>query len=276
MSATVPNGLRVATLNVWATHGDWGPRRRVLADGFRDLAPDLVTLQESVRTDGYDQARDLLGPDVHLVHQSDRTEDGMGVTTASRWPIGQVHEIDLNVTDRTAGFPCTSLITEILAPDPLGRVLLVNNFPNWQLDFEYERGLQAVATARAVERLVARQPAHVVVAGDFDADPQATSVRFWAGRHALDGMGVCYRDAWESVHPAEPGHTYGRDNPLCTDWDWPFERIDYVFVRCGRHGGPTLAVQDCTRIFDRPVGGVWASDHFGVAADLVLPSSLRR
>jgi hypothetical protein len=27
----------------------------------------------------------------------------------------------------------------------------------------------------------------------------------------------------------------------------------------------------CERLFDRPVDGVWASDHFGVVADLEVP-----
>jgi endonuclease/exonuclease/phosphatase family metal-dependent hydrolase len=47
-------------------------------------------------------------------------------------------------------------------------------------------------------------------------------------------------------------------------------RIDYLLVRCGDHG-PTLPIADCRRVFDQPVEGVWASDHFGVVADLELP-----
>lgn len=39
---------------------------------------------------------------------------------------------------------------------------------------------------------------------------------------------------------------------------------------CGRDG-PTLDVVSCERIFDKPVGGVWASDHFGVVTDLAVP-----
>jgi hypothetical protein len=41
-------------------------------------------------------------------------------------------------------------------------------------------------------------------------------------------------------------------------------------VRSGVHG-PTLQVADCRLAFDQPVDGVWASDHFGVVADLVAP-----
>jgi endonuclease/exonuclease/phosphatase family metal-dependent hydrolase len=55
------------------------------------------------------------------------------------------------------------------------------------------------------------------------------------------------------------------------DPDWPFGRIDYVFVRCGVHGGPTMRIKRCERFLDRPVDGVWASDHFGVFADLDFP-----
>ena len=84
-------------------------------------------------------------------------------------------------------------------------------------------------------------------------------------------ISVCYRDAWESIHPGERGETYTSANALLPDWDWPSKRLDYVFVRCGLHGGPTLEITACERIFDNPVSGIWASDHFGVVADLELP-----
>jgi endonuclease/exonuclease/phosphatase family metal-dependent hydrolase len=64
-----------------------------------------------------------------------------------------------------------------------------------------------------------------------------------------------------------------RRNPLGVDGEGPVEvgrRIDHIMVRC-RHHGPTLDVVACERLFDRPAGGVWASDHFGVVADLDVP-----
>jgi endonuclease/exonuclease/phosphatase family metal-dependent hydrolase len=138
--------------------------------------------------------------------------------------------------------------------------------PSWRLELEYERELQAVTTARVLERLVAERPGHVLVSGDFDADPDAGSVRFWTGRHSLDRLSVCYRDAWASAHPEGGGHTYVPDNPNSVDWDWPFRRIDYILVRCGKYGGPTLTVRRCDRTFEQPHNGV--SGHFGPAADL--------
>jgi exonuclease III len=118
--------MRVATLNVWGIRGDWPARLPLLRDGFAAIAADLVTLQETIRTGTQDQAREILGDDYRLVHQVKREPDGQGVTTASRWPVGTVIEADLNVTDRTGGFACTSLVTEILAPRPVGRVWLAS------------------------------------------------------------------------------------------------------------------------------------------------------
>jgi endonuclease/exonuclease/phosphatase family metal-dependent hydrolase len=253
----------------------------VLIDGYRELRPDLVAFQEAIKGNEYDQAVDLLGPRFHVAHQRDRevnrrdgTEDGQGISIASRWPIGEVREVDLNVTPRTGDFAHTTLIAEILAPDPVGPLLFVNHLPSWQLTFEHERELQAVAAARFVEELVGGRGMHVVLAGDFDATPAAASVRFWSGRQSLGGMSVCYRDAWESTHPGDPGHTFTASNPLVTheNSDWALElgrRIDYILVRCVEHG-PTLDVSACARIFDEPIDGVWASDHFGVVADLAV------
>jgi endonuclease/exonuclease/phosphatase family metal-dependent hydrolase len=267
--------MRVATLNLWGRRGAWEERRSALAAGFRELEPDLVAFQEAIKTADYDQVGELLGPAFHVAHQRERepgdggdVEPGQGISIASRWPLGRVRELDLHVTPRTAGFACGSLAAEVLAPEPL---LFVNYLPSWQLDYEHERELQAVATARFIDELLGGRDPHVLLVGDLDADPEAGSIRFWTGRQALSGTSVCYRDAWESAHQGEPGETLSPENPLMGDRDWPFRRIDYIFVRCGEHGGPTLEINACERIFDRPVGDVWASDHYGLSADLEVP-----
>ena len=143
--------MRVVTLNLWGRRGEWDVRRRVLAEGFRELAPDLVAFQEAVVGDGYDQVADILRRGYQIVHQTDREtamggdiEDGQGISIASRWPIGKVWEPDLNVTPRTEDFACGTLIAEVLAPEPIGPLMFVNHLPNWQLTFEHERELRAV------------------------------------------------------------------------------------------------------------------------------------
>src|SRR5215207_1315890 len=192
-------------------------RLAVLADGLRALDPDLAAFQEAIHHDDYGQLPDLLGPGYHLAHQTRREADGSGVSIASRWPLGEVHEVDLQVTPRTADFPCTALVAEVQVPPPIGPLLFVNHKPNFELALEHERGLQALATASHLERLAAGRDVHVVVAGDFDATPDAASMRFWRGRQSLGHASVCYRDTWEHTHPDDPGHTFTPANPMVAD-----------------------------------------------------------
>jgi hypothetical protein len=80
--------LRILQLNVFARHGEWECRRDVLQAGLKTLQPDLLTLQEVVTEEDYDQALDLLRPTYHVVHQSvGLIGDGHhhGASLASRW-----------------------------------------------------------------------------------------------------------------------------------------------------------------------------------------------
>src|SRR5215208_6490193 len=64
--------LRVLTLNIYGQSAHWAARRQVLVDGIRQLAPDLIALQETIRTDDYDQVVELLGAEFHIVHSRER------------------------------------------------------------------------------------------------------------------------------------------------------------------------------------------------------------
>jgi endonuclease/exonuclease/phosphatase family metal-dependent hydrolase len=274
MSIAKPSGMgvRVLTLNVWGTRGDWVARREVLRTGIGELDPDLIAFIEPIKTTDYDQVVDLIGDSFHVAHQAAREADGQGSSIASRWPIDAFHEFQQDVTPRVGGGAATTLVADVLAPAPIGRLLFANHVPSWQADFELERELQAVAGAQFIERLCGDSNPHVILAGDLTADPDCASVRYLCGRQSLEGTSVNYRDAWASVHPGEVGETSTPENPLVYDWDWPYRRLDYVLVRVGLHGGPTLEIAACERVFCRPVEGVWASDHFGVVADLVPPT----
>jgi endonuclease/exonuclease/phosphatase family metal-dependent hydrolase len=276
---TQAGGLRVATLNLLSPdHADWDRRREVLRPGLRDLRPDVIALQETVWGKGYDQAADLLGDDYQVVRHSARSADGVGAALGSRWPFGAVGEIDLHVTDRVdlpSALPwAAAIVVEVVLPSPFGLTLFVHHKPTFQVGYARERELQAVACARFVEERLAGRDLHVVLMGDFDDTPDSSSIRFWTGRQSLEGLSVAYRDAWEAVHPADPGHTFTPINPLVSAGEMSLElgrRIDFVLVRCGVHG-PSLDVLDCRRTFDRDVNGIWASDHFGVVADLSVPA----
>lgn len=48
--------IGVVSMNVWGTRGEWEQRRSVLKSGLAALRPDLVTFQEVIETEQYDQA----------------------------------------------------------------------------------------------------------------------------------------------------------------------------------------------------------------------------
>lgn len=263
--------LRVITLNIFDQQGEWSERREVLFEGLRSLDPDLIAFQEIIVDDDYDQVVDLIGPDYHVAHQSQGLfgDGNHAASIASHWPITATHEVDQQFSDRTAAYPCSTLIAEIDAPELFRPLLFVNHGPIYHWTAERERELQAVAAAKRIEEIVNQRHAHVVLAGDFNATSIASSMRFWTGSQSLKGTSVCYEDAWEAMPPNAPGHTFSPGNPLAFS-DEPHlqrgRRIDYILVRCEEHG-PTLRVSLCDRIFDQPINGVWASDHFGVVAD---------
>jgi endonuclease/exonuclease/phosphatase family metal-dependent hydrolase len=261
--------IRVATLNLWMRSGDWAARRAVLRDGLAAVAPDVIGFQEVDEGPEHDSAAEILGPEYEIRHQErGLLGDGNCAAIASRWPIAAWHEVDLQLTPRTADFPATTLIAELDGPVPL---LFVNHLPSWKPQLERERELQTVAAVRRVEELVAERPRHVVLAGDLDATPDAASLRFLRGLQSLEGESTYYHDAWDTAHPGDPGHTFTTRNPLMeAESDVRVEvsrRIDHILVRADERG-PTLAVRRCDLLFAEPVDGVWASDHFGLVADL--------
>jgi len=263
--------MRFLTMNVFSpSNPDWSKRREVLRAGFAELSPDIVAVQEAAWLGDVDPVVELLGDEYHSLPHSQRSTDGVGAFLASRYPLELVAELDLRLTDRVE-LPWSGAVIAVAdTPNEFGDLLIVHHKPTWEMGYSLEREQQAVACARGVEEILSTRPAHVVALGDFDDEPRSSSMRFWRGLQSLEGVSVEYRDVWETAHPGQDGFTFTTTNPLVQQGQFPLERgrrIDYILIRCGRYG-PTLAVDTCRRAFDAPVDGVWASDHFGVVADL--------
>ncbi len=265
--------VRVLTMNLYGpANPDWERRHRLVAETIRALDPDVVALQE-VPVGEPEVLERLLGHQPHRTHFSRASEDGVGGTLATRWPHRLVTEIDLRISDRSRDtLPwCATAVVEL--GTPVGPMVVAHHKPSWPFPFELERERQAVLAARVLEDQIGSRGVHTVVLGDFDATPDSASMLFWRGRRAADGMSVCYQDAWEYAHPDDAGRTFDLANPLVRHGEVATavsRKIDHILVRSGLHG-PTLRVAGCRRVLDTPVDGVWASDHYGVLADLVLP-----
>lgn len=266
--------LRVATMNILSpSHANWPVRRPLLKECLSRLEADVYALQE-IDVTAYDAAGELIGPGYHIVRHSRSAPDGTGALVASRWPLVVLRELDLDVSPRTSTDSWySSLIAEVHAQASWGNFLMVHHKPVWQHGYERERELQAVVTAREVERLLNDTHRHVILAGDFDAAPDSSSIRFWTGLQSLEGVSVAYQDSWAAKHPDGPGHTFSPHNALVRHGDMPLDpgrRIDYIMNRCGVYG-PSLAVAECRRIADKPDRAGQPSDHYGLCTDYQLP-----
>ena len=211
--------LRCVTLNVLGpANPDWERRSLIIKDVLDRLRADVVALQE-VRAADVEQ---LLGPGYQVTPFSSASEDGTGGVLATRAPHDVLEEIDQRTAEHGQDLPwCATLIVAL--DSPIGRLVVAHHKPNWPFPLEVEREQQARRAALAVEQHAGDGPA--VVLGDFDATPDSGSMSFWRGRRSLDGVSVCFQDAWETrptrrsrLHvqrrePARPGRR-GRDRGI--------------------------------------------------------------
>ncbi len=269
--------LRLLTFNVLTRASAGGPARQELVKRVLPrLKAEVVALQEVTRHTAFDQAAELLGADFTIVDVPGSSSEYGGDCLATSLPVARVDVLDQAIGVGASGpaYRSSAVALEIIGPGRVGPLVVVHHKSTYELDLEHIREQQALATARFVESLVGdRANLPVVLLGDFNAAPDAACIRFLTGRQSLQGWSIRYEDAWEAVHGDERGHTFDPRNPLVGAGQMPLERgrrIDYIMTRSGPHGA-LLDVADCRLVFTEAIDGLWASDHFGVLAELARP-----
>lgn len=269
--------MRIVTINVQNTEGD--PRRLGLLNReLRRLSPDLVALQEVVDSRHLDEL--LAGTELHGTHQADAmaysppfADRYGGNAVASRWPHRVAEVLDLRVAG-AADVPWCTLAVKVPLPAE-GEMLFISATASWRLDAEAVREQQAVALGDLDARHRTDLP--TVIAGDFNAEPDAASIRYLTGRQSLSGRSVHYHDAWE-VAGDGPGHTWTSANANAAAlFDQLVRqpghrrRIDYVFTGSWHaHPQARCEIRTASLAFDQPTDGVWPSDHYGVVVDVEI------
>lgn len=113
------------------------------------------------------------------------------------------------------------------------------------------------------------QQGRTIIAGDFNAHPDADEIRLLTGRRAPHKLGWVFLDAWETGGDGSPGHTVTKNNPNTAPLLLPDLRFDYIFVRwpSGRPGGAGHPRHAHVAGVEAKAGVV-PSDHYAVVADL--------
>lgn len=263
------NRLRVLTLNIWNRQGPWEERLPLLRAGIARLAPDLVGLQEVVDVNGRSLADDIregLGYEAAFGTAHDH---GGGVrfgnAVLSRWPISgsRVFPLPTGATDEHRSL----LLAEIASPH--GTIPFFVTHLNWRLHESAAREQQVVAVAEHLKKNAPIAGLPPVLVGDFNAEPEASEIRFLRGLQSLGGVSTYLADCF-GLAGEGPGVTFdARRNPFAAPTREPPRRIDYVFVRGpDQHGrGEPLAARV---VLDEIEGGITATDHYGVLAEISI------
>lgn len=83
-----------------------------------------------------------------------------------------------------------------------------------------------------------------------------------------DFLAAGYRDAWTEIHPARPGYTCCQAATLDNRWSQLSRRTDLVLLRGAVRAEGALRVG--AQPSSRTPGGLWPSDHAGVAVRLSI------
>jgi endonuclease/exonuclease/phosphatase family metal-dependent hydrolase len=243
----------------------------LLADALRDLQPDVVGLQEVREVPGQlaNQAETLAAAaGLHHVYVPAMPFAGghEGLAILSRLPI--LEHVGFGLPHAEANERRILLSARVSFDS--GPVWVHTTHLNYRLAHGQQRedqvqAIDAIVSARAGDR-----PS--VLMGDFNARPEADEIRWLRGLLTLSGRRTYYQDAWACLHPEERGWTWASANPYTKPLAFlePDRRIDYIFVTPMRRDR-RATIRSCRIVLDQPArDGVFASDHFGLLAEIQL------
>jgi endonuclease/exonuclease/phosphatase family metal-dependent hydrolase len=259
--------LRVVTLNVWNLDGPWRLRRGEIVAWLEALEPDIVCLQEIIQTpDGRNQAQwiaDAAGG-LHFAWSGRELRDGVqfGNAILSRWPVETSADHDLPHE------PADGEVQRLVLHARTRGLDVFSTHLNWRFGDGAIRERQVMALADVVAASARPDaPLPPIVAGDFNAEPDSTEMRFLTGLTSLEGRSVYFQDAWRVAGGGGAGPTWDNRNPFAAAEHEPDRRIDYVLVGWRRDSGAGR-VEAARVVCDRALTGTFASDHFGVLTEV--------
>jgi endonuclease/exonuclease/phosphatase family metal-dependent hydrolase len=261
---------------MWGTNEPLEARLELARSQLAALDLDAVCVQEVRPLAGGDKRTTADEIADHLdfavaYRVATRWDDGEeGLAILSRHDILDVQSTELPERRSEVG----RILLSARIDHPVAPLWIHTTHHHYRLDDGMARERQVLAVDRAIAE-IGENPQ--ILCGDFNAVPDADEIRFLCGLTTLGGRRVHYQDAWDRLHPGEPGITWSGDNRHTEPLRFldVGRRIDYVFVTSRRKDGRGRIV-DCQVVLDnRDADGNCASDHFGVLADVVVAPATR-
>ncbi len=263
--------IRVLSLNIWNRLGPWEQRLQAIRATLQVERPDVVGLQEVITTplgDALDQGKAIAdGLGYHVAFGASHGEGfSFGNAVLSRWPIRK--SVVTPLPGGEASEPRSVLFAEL--DSPVGALPFFVTHLAWRFHEGAVRQAQAVAVAANVATHAGATGGAVpaILVGDFNAESESDEIRYLRGMTTL-GQPKCvyFADAFAVAGGGGRGDTFAKTNPFAATLREPDRRIDYVFVQRWNDDvrGEPIEARVC---FDRPVNGVFPTDHYGVMATL--------
>ena len=260
--------VRVLSLNIWNRLGPWDERLAAIRATLEVERPDVIGLQEVITTpfgDALDQGKAIAAGYGYEVAFGRSHGEGFafGNGILSKWPIKRTESFML--PDGEGSEPRSLLFAEL--DTPFGLLPMFSTHLAWRFHEGAVRQAQVLAVADKVNHLAPLAGLPAVLVGDFNAEPETDEIRYLKGLTKL-GRDRCvyFADAFAIAGEGD-GVTFSKQNPFAEPLREPDRRIDYIFVQ-RRHEdarGEPLHARVC---FNKPVNGVFPTDHFGVIATL--------
>lgn len=235
-------------------------RTQIVADLINEEQPDFVALQEVAESSTVSNRGEALTDATGYAIAWEVTHDwslySEGPAVLSRHPIVWSGSVDLPHTDFFGTVQRKAV--GVTAATPYGDVTFVSSHNT----LDEDEGVQADQAAAAYDFVVQHTTGlPAFYAGDLNATPESTAMRFLRGDADHNGATGDMVDAWLEANPGDDGFTFSASDPT--------KRIDYIYARPGAKGAAVVA--SCQHVLAGEVDGVRASDHIGVMCTVVLP-----
>lgn len=248
----------VLTLNLWGTNEPYNARMIQLKKFLHESRPGVLTFQEVSRVDGIPQVQDVidaLGYQCFYVNTGTTTSSGSdGLATCTLGEIFDHRTVELPI--REGDCPRSGQVVTVR--DGAAEFTVVNTHLSYNPDDQEIRYTQIGELLAAVSPI----DLPLIFCGDLNEIPTGRAVS-----EVASNIEVRLTDAWVVGGGTPVGATFHPENELLDASIRDPRRYDYVFV------SSHIAVQQCDVVLTGKGGLGPVSDHYGVLADLVIPTA---
>jgi endonuclease/exonuclease/phosphatase family metal-dependent hydrolase len=248
--------MRILTLNTWHNNGPWLQRREALIEGIVEYAADILLLQELFDADWSNELQARLGYP-HLVSTECMHS---GLVLLSKLPPRGNEIYRMKAKSPFETYWRYALWTELGCGGH--RLSVFNTHLSWELQDDATRQAQVRELWSFIETHRS-ESGFAIVGGDFNCTSDSPAMSWFLAHSG-------FMDTYKTLHPGAAGFTWSDRNLFAQNHRpvLPNRRIDYLLAGTGFAKN---RLRRCEVVFDLPRSlGVFASDHFGVLAELEL------